>query len=348
MNGIPISLDKFGRNFLVSSMIPSLAFFTITMITLQSTLPPWVRDLLGSEFELFGKSGFILLLLTIILGFTLTSLNTFIYKVFEGYVLIWRLPFLRSSQVKRARLLKQKQKSLQRKIDRLENRTSTRSENKRNDLIAVQSALMAEYDLEFPPTDDQILPTKFGNILKSAENYPRSRYNIDGVPIWPRLVHVIPADYYSKVDEVGNQLSFLMNCTVLAAIYSLISLGASIYHFVFPVLLSPIAFQIASRYFLLFALAALVSIIFLRATVLVVVEFGNVIRSSYDLFRRRLLVQLDLTPPPTLSEERDLWDDLCDFINMGFQDQEFNFNAQPAVKQSGQSFPQNKPETDNS
>lgn len=346
---MPNYLDKFGRNFLVASMIPSLAFFLATMISLQPTLPDWIKDLLGGEFELFGKSGFFLLVLTIILGFTLTSLNTFIYKVFEGYVLIWRLPFLRSSQVKRARQLKRLQKNLQIKIARLENCTSKRAETKRNNLIAILNTLMAEYELAYPPSEDDILPTKFGNILKSAESYSRTRYHIDGVPMWPRLISVIPGDYYSKVDDVSNQLSFLMNCTVLAISYSLIILSVSVYHLAKSITSQTYAFEKVGGYLILSILAILVGIVFLRATVLVVGEFGYLIRSSYDLFRRKLLIKLDLGLPLTLDGERDIWEDWCDFVNLGFKDGQTKINFQPASATiSDQSSLQNKIENDDS
>lgn len=334
MNAMPNYLDKLGRNFLVASMVPSLAFFIITMISLQSTLPAWLKDLLGNEFEPLGKSGFFLLVATIILGFTLTSLNTFIYKIFEGYVLIWRLPFLRSAQIRQARRLRMTQKKLERKIGRLDERTSPRAFKKRQNLISTKLALLTKYDLEYPPSEDEILPTKFGNILKSAESYPRSRYSIDGVLTWPRLIYVIPGDYYSKVDDVSNQLSFLMNCTVLAMIYSLIILSTFTYHFATSIMLHQSYLEEAGGYFLLFVLGIIVGVVFLRATVLVVGDFGHMIRSSYDLFRRKLLIELDLTPPLSLEKERDLWENWCDFTNLGYKDGEtkIKFRRAPAKK----------------
>lgn len=330
MNSVQTYLDKFGRNFLVASMIPSLAFFTITMLSLQPVLPDWLKDILGSEFNPLGESGLLLVLLTVILGFTLTSLNTFVYKVFEGYVLIWRLPSLRKSEIKRSRQLRNTQSRIAKKLSRLESAVlSERAERKREDLIATQNALLAKYDLAFPPTEDEILPTKFGNILKAAETYPMSRYRIDSVPLWPRLIHVMPGSYYIKVDEISNQLSFLMNCTILTAIYALVSLGISLYYSFESAWLLTKSPEKIWGYFGLFILALSISIIFLRASELVVLEYGYLIRSSFDLFRRALLKQLDLAPPPTLEEEQSLWEQICYFINVGDNGGAINFDFQP-------------------
>ncbi|MEJ5226013.1 MAG: hypothetical protein WHV44_16255, partial [Anaerolineales bacterium] len=144
MNSLQPYLDKFGRNFLVASLVPSLAFFTISMITLQPILPDAAKDVLGSKFNPLGESGLLLVLMTILLGFTLTSLNTFIYKVFEGYVLIWRLPFLKQSQIRQSRRLRKVHQSIARKISRLEKGSiSRRVERKIEDLRSTQNALLA-------------------------------------------------------------------------------------------------------------------------------------------------------------------------------------------------------------
>jgi hypothetical protein len=325
-------LDKYGRNFLVASMIPSLAFFTITMVSLKPILSDEIKEILGSEFNPLGESGLLLVLLTIIVGFTLTSLNTFIYKVFEGYVLIWRIPSLRISEQKRARNMREIYNRITKKIERLTRQDTRRSEQKRDNLSCTRDALLAEYDLSFPPSEDEILPTKFGNILKAAETYPMSRYRIDSVPIWPRLIHAMPNSYYSKVDETSNQLSFLMNCTILTFSYSLIALAASLYCITLSLFASSALPISAWIYFCLFIISLSIAVIFLRAAELVVTDYGLLIRSSFDLFRRDLLRKLELAPPLNLNDEQNLWEDVCEFMNIGTirRKARFEFEAIPA------------------
>lgn len=328
---------------MVASFIPSLAFFTISMLTLQPILPKSITDLLGSKFNPFGESGLLLALITVILGFTLTSLNTFIYKVFEGYILIWRLPFLRTSEIKRSRRLKKIQQSIAKKVKRLEQGgLSRRVERRIEDLRSTEKALLARYDLQFPPTEEEILPTKFGNILKAAETYPISRYRIDAVPMWPRLIQVMPLSYYAKVDEVSNQVSFLMNCTILTVSYAVMTLSLSTYY-LFQQILSPVSSSSVEilAYLGLFVLATIISIVFLRASELVVLEYGYLIRSSFDLFRRQLLRQLDIDPPLNLEEEQTMWERLSYFINIGDNNGLIDFNFRP---DDPPRYYQNKPE----
>ncbi|MEJ5225052.1 MAG: hypothetical protein WHV44_11400, partial [Anaerolineales bacterium] len=160
--------------------------------------------------------------------------------------------------------------------------------------------------------------------------YATSRYRIDSVPMWPRLIQVMPPPYYAKVDEASNQVSFLMNCTILAALYAVMVMGVSGYFVLRNVSSSVTNYPTEVWIYLgLFLLAVTISVVFLRASELVVLEYGLLIRSSFDLFRRQLLRQLDLVPPLTLEDEQGLWERLCYFINIGDNGGNINFDFQP-------------------
>ena len=344
MKALQSYLDKLGSNFIVASMIPSLAFFTISMLVFKPILPDAIFNYLGGEFDPLGKSGLLLFLATVILGFTLTSLNTFIYKLFEGYVLLWHFPFFKRNELARARKIQRQKRCLERKIDRLVNPSSQRAENKRDELFARKQALAIDYNIMFPDSDDDIMPTRFGNTLKAAEAYSRSRYNIDAVPVWPRFIHVIPESYFSKVNQSSNELSFLMNFTFLTICFSLVTLMAALYQYflVFrianensesllyfiPVVQEDIQkySQRAGIYFVLFFAALLVSWVFLKASNLVVIEYGYLIRSAFDLFRFDLLKQFRMEIPCSLDDELESWEDICDFLNLGNQDGHIKFD----------------------
>ena len=323
-------------------MIPAMAFFTVSMIVFEPIIPEVIIERLGGTFDISGQSFFLLLLLTVLLGFTLTSLNTFTYKVFEGYVLLWRIPYLRKNEIKRARSRKRIEKTLNRRISRLENSWSSKAIQKRNVLISQRDQLITEYDHDFPFSEKEFMPTQFGNILKAAEAYPRTRYQIDAVPIWPRLIHVVPEEYFSKVDQLSNQLSFLMNCTILALLFSCANFVASIYqYFLFRRISTgntqpPLYFidlidnpkfyiQNAEIYIFIFLAALFVTIVFRKATILVIREYGDLIRSTYDLFRLNLIEHLKLEMPETLLDEIDLWEEICDFFNKGNPEELIDF-----------------------
>jgi hypothetical protein len=227
-------MEKMGSNFLVASIIPSLAFVISADLFFIHLLPPNVKNLFGDSLNPLSSTGLFSLVVTIILGFTLTSLNTFILKVLEGYVLIHHLPFFRQSQL---RAMKRLQKKIKRKSNQLEYLMA-------QDQISIQAqinrlrdqcnGLVTLKDSQYPSRDADVMPTRFGNILKAAEEYPMSRYQIDSVPMWPRLIHVIPPSYDAKIENSHNQLSFLVNCAVLSFFFALCSGGAALYQLLLP------------------------------------------------------------------------------------------------------------------
>jgi hypothetical protein len=80
-------LEKSGRNFLVSSMAPSLAFIVASLLVIDPPLSFLIAfKLLNRTIQLIIP-GSILIILTIIIWFMLAALNTFILKMFEGYVI---------------------------------------------------------------------------------------------------------------------------------------------------------------------------------------------------------------------------------------------------------------------
>ena len=94
--------EKMGSNFLVAAFIPSLAFAMIAMVVFSPILPPGPVTRLTNTLTPLGQPGLLLVVFTIVLGFTLSSLNTFIYKLFEGYVILERFGVARQQAKNRA------------------------------------------------------------------------------------------------------------------------------------------------------------------------------------------------------------------------------------------------------
>ncbi len=251
MNTIQAYLEKFGGNFLVAAFVPSLAFVTASILLVGPVVPldvlTRVQFLLGPIGE--KNIGWAIFLVAVIIGFTLASLNTYIYKLFEGYVLIKQLSFLRSVEIKRARQLRGKRDVINQKIGQLEQRIDTwkkakmprRSEKERSliqtriqNLKAERDTISAEYDQMYPPYDNLILPTRFGNILRASETYPRIRWGIDAVTMWPRLIYAVSIapkgdEYLTKVDISNDQCSFLLNSSLLSGLFSGLAMLVAIY-----------------------------------------------------------------------------------------------------------------------
>ena len=195
-----------------------------------------------------------------------------------------------------------------------------------------RDALAAEYDLRYPPNEDIILPTRLGNILRAAESYPQLRYRIDSVPLWPRMVYAIDEKYMAHVDTANDQCSFLLNSSLLSGIFACFSFMAVIYQLFllyilfygifdlsnFSVIAEPMSFITNILLYLALGLLSLmIAWFFYTASLFNVSKYGNMIRSSYDLFRFNLIEKLHLKLPPTFEKEKELWEQISEFVTIG-------------------------------
>jgi hypothetical protein len=323
-------MEKMGSNFLVACIIPSLAFVTSAVFFFIHLLPPAIQARYGEGLNPLVPSGLFALLFTIILGFTLTSLNTFFLKLFEGYVLLHRVPYFRKNQQRSSKKLQQKIRNINNWIEHLENQHQEALNSQIEKLKDRRYGLLTLFDSQYPSRVEDVLSTPFGNILKAAEEYPRSRYGIDAVPMWPRLIHVIPDKYDAKIEGSHNQLSFLVNCSILSVCFALLCAGAAVYqsllawltaktHWVgfFPAVTEESTQKWVFVYVLVAVLSLGIAAVFYRAALFSVGEYGSMIRSAYDLFRFDLFTQLHLPLPEVNGDEYNQWVKISEFMNIG-------------------------------
>lgn len=337
MSTVQNYLDRFGGNFIIAAFIPALAFMSAIMIFIGPTLPSEFWILVQSDKNPLSEPGLFLILCTVILGFTLSSLNTYIYKLFEGYIFLYRIPGLAKGKIAKARKLNKRFEALKQKIKILESTMDLENEkdyprlNRRiSELKEERDAIASEYDASFPPTLSKILPTRFGNILRSSEAYPGTRYGIDAVPMWPRMTHVIPNSFMEKVDQSNNQCSFLLNCCLLSMFFFFICLStAGNQYFLQQALNNNVVFLIS-----LGCGSLILSLLFYQASLINVSQYGNMIRSTYDLFRFDLLKQLHLPLPKDTNEESDTWKKLSELFTIGEKNSPLYFEYEHVVQQS--------------
>lgn len=329
MNVFTSYLEKLGSNFIVSSMVPSLALVIVSLIVFDPTL------ISLSAFQDFEDTprlivlGVFVVVLAVIIGFTLTALNTFILKMFEGYIKPFpvRIAYILSHRKhqNRARTLSDQRDLLKSQIYELKKRVGNDPVRKAelDGLMERHYKAAAEYGLTYPEDISDVMPSRFGNILKAAENYPGERYGFDGVQFWPRLVHVIPADYKANIDNTRNELSFLANMSILSAVFSFLSIAAVFFSMaaVTGAGTDPKIYykflEAGGKYILFAGFGFAFSYFFYNASILSVGSFGLIIRSSFDLFRLELLKEFDLERPKDSVEEFETWNNLNELIVLG-------------------------------
>jgi uncharacterized membrane protein YvlD (DUF360 family) len=231
---------------------------------------------------------------------------------------------MRDAYKRKANRLIRRRDALKKRIEVVKYMFKTdRVERIQKQLTRQYYSVVIEYDQYYPPNPDDILPTKFGNILKASESYAGTRYGLDGVEFWPRLIHVIPPPYQELIEGSRNELSFLVNMSFLAIVFFVLCVVAILYNFIGPSLNSvsmPLKF-VGFGYAFQYAAAGLIALacnwLFNKASTFSVSSFGIMIRSAYDLFRLDLLEKFRLKMPTDSDKEFYMWNNLNELILQG-------------------------------
>lgn len=262
--------------------------------------------------------------LTLLVGFTLMGLNSFIYKLLEGYYVLERIPALRKRQRRKALRRTLEYKTLDRVIARIFKAYEDEADPDRKEQLRLllemphqmSRDLKAQYKQDYPVQLEGVLPTRFGNIFKSWEQYANENYGIDSVTVWPRLIHVIDQEYYRKLDESNNSLAFVVNCMVLSLVLSVLCFFATATQLLFHESLG-VALEVprdADLYVIVGFLLLALSYLFYLASFPPAKQYGNLVRSAFDLFRFELLQDLHIKLPAQARAEFSLWAKLSDFM----------------------------------
>jgi hypothetical protein len=150
----------------------------------------------------------------------------------------------------------------------------------------------------FPPRREDIRPTRLGNVLGAAEDYsgdPR-RYGLDAVFFWPRLYPLLPDGMRASLAAARSTMETLLLFSALALLFTATALVAGAAGVISPVvasiggvaglLASPVAYRLAVR---------------------AGWDYGELVRASFDVYRRELLKAMGFPLPGNLEDERAVW-----------------------------------------
>jgi hypothetical protein len=278
----------FDRNFAVGFFLPVAIFIIFSGLILgQYPFVPDINALLGANL-LIGTT--IVGLISWIGGIVLLAINRDLYRLMEGYGSYNPLRIFGWWEKQRYRRLVQTLEKLDdeyRKWHEAGREFPAVSRIRRN-------LLMRQLAEEFPDKEEYLLPTPFGNILRSFEVYPRVMYGLDSIDAWGRLLAVIPKDYLQLIDAAKAQVDFWINLELAVVLllveYEVFALttGSSL------------------NLWIVFLLLVLGTIAPLRATNSAG-EWGGFIKSAFDVYRFKLLESLGMNAPKNREEERRLW-----------------------------------------
>lgn len=284
-----------GRDFVVGFFLPA-SIFALGGAWLANLCDPAANALCRETAELRGLDFAELSKLAAfafsvwLLALLLLSLNRSLYRLLEGYGRLNPFRLLR-------RLEAGRYDRLQRRIDQTTRRARAAAEGAaREAVLAERGPLLYRRSREFPAAD-RLLPTRFGNAIRSFEDYPLAMYGIDDIAGWPRLLGVLPKDYVRYVDEAKAQTDFWVNVWCAAALL-LASYAA----------LLPGSPGLAARWWIPLACAAAAWYAVRRGTV-AVFGWGEMVKASYDVFLPDLGKRVGMTEAADPVAARADWND---------------------------------------
>jgi hypothetical protein len=278
----------FDRRFLINAFFPSLIFCGLSVVVaisgqgeLVSTANAWNQQ--NTAFQIATIVGFISLV-TFFSSLLVSHLTT-IVRLYEGY---WNFPLNQSLKNISTSWYQYRLKELEKKLE----------ENP-------EDSCYEEIYLNYPPPTqlDQVMPTRFGNILKNAELYPLLRYKIDAVLIWPRLYHLFPERLLQTLAEARSSFEFMLVLSFLGGAFALLS---SIYLLIVG--------GTWGLFLLCFWGGLLVAWFAYEAALGSARLYAQQVKAAFDLYRNELLIQMRLPLPTNPKEEREQWQAIGQFL----------------------------------
>ncbi|MEV4036130.1 MULTISPECIES: hypothetical protein [Streptomyces] len=290
-----------GRRSIRGALLPSFVFCALSAMILvvapgggNRSLRSW--QVAPWEYKVLVVAGFVLVVLCV--AAALNSAQTALIRLAEGY---WGAAA---------------------------NRTLGRLGRSHHQQLVRRSDDAYTHD-RYPPISrpHELMPTRLGNILKAAELYPRLRYGIDTVLVWPRLHPLLPEAFLQTLGAARTDLTGFLGSALLAAV---LTLGGAGYLWVFN----------GPTPLLLMCLwgGGLVAWLCYRGALLKAMTYGQHLRVAFDLYRGHLLEALG-HPVADSEEERAHWERLCLFWHRGIPLQPITMPDRPASPPAAPAVP---------
>jgi len=258
------------------------------------------------------SSSLIVVSLVLLVAYALGVLNVPIIRFFEGYTWLGLGGWLRASHQRRVSYLQRQIGYLDNKVNELNDRAEHASGQELDDLRfeadqyeMKRNLFRSELIWMYPHHQTwRVLPTRLGNVLAAAEEFPGHLYGIDSVTFWPFLSPILTEEGYATfVERERAILDFLLNCSVIALVFG----GELVY---LDILLNQ--FDWASSLGKLLT-ALILAFCFYLLSLQGALGWGYTIRTAFVLYKDKLRERLGLVHPTGYYHERVLWKDASRF-----------------------------------
>jgi hypothetical protein len=212
--------------------------------------------------------------LSAVIAFSLSTFKTPLYRILEGY-LLWPTCL----QERRTERQLQRKRKLQQALS---------GTGWRRGLALEKLAL-------YPLRDEQVVPTRFGNAIRSFETYGKTRFNLDSQTLWYELCAVAPKYIQTEVNNTRASVDFFIASFYLSAALGVATFVIAAFEHFPP----SVVVVCVSAFFVML----LCHWLLIRATG----EWGFAVQALVNVARIKLAEGLGLQLPESLDEEKAMW-----------------------------------------
>jgi len=283
----------FGRDFIIGYFLPA-AIFVAASLALR-----WASDLsipLSLQKDTILRDATVFGFVSWFGGILILATNRNILRLLAGYGRF--NPFNLVKRVEKTRF-----ERIRRNKDKLDKWHRRRLEIGKHLPAKLQDVRIKLTGLtvdEFPANVGDLLPTSFGNTISAFEDYPRIMYGLDPIKAWNRLLAVISKDYLDSVNSAKAQVDFWANLSFLSAVIFLECL---------------IVINHGLRVFGLLVGAGVVFWLSLRMAKTAAIEWGELVKSSFDVFLPDLRKKLEFAFRANRGDEQHDWSQFSQAIS---------------------------------
>lgn len=306
------NLWKFVYAWLLPAGLAVSAFVVLVLPALEDI--SIFHDLVTTTSRNIASRSITIILICLAIAFLLALLlalnSTPLYRLLEGYSLPkWAFGVLRKRQSDRWKNLRE---------------TAFSPSEEKGDRARQQIAWGRLK--EYPEDESNILPTRFGNAIKAFESYGNDRYGLDSQTLWYELMTVAPDGLRKEEEEARSIVDFFVCSIYLSALYSFLAIVIGITQKNLPSFISGLA------------AALLVPFAYTRA-IKSTQQWRSVVQALVNIGRINLANALGLRIPPTLEDEKRMWQALTGFVYWGHEEyvkqfEEFRARADGTDKDS--------------
>lgn len=311
------AVNQLAKSVQLSTLLPAALFVLINILYIFPDLGEMAEENATLQISL-------LVLIIVVFSYALWLLNPRFIELLEGYPFLHEKlgQWLIKNQQDRFTLIQNGMTRCDEQLERaehwLENIFPAQFHENHEDLLnnkdylrikrlhtqwnLIKSRLMVEYHNHFPPDPEYILPTRLGNTIAAFDSYPEMRYGMDGPTLMPRLTPILDKNGFSiYIQNEKSAFDFLLNIFVILCVLSFESLVLAGIQFEWKWLIGPLV---------------IVPLMIIAYYTLVdnAVIWGDMVKVGFDLYRHDLRKALLISPPNSLEEERNQWQQVSSFL----------------------------------